>query len=186
MSDQGEFYKEQRVYPMASFVSELFKALTLTSGPVLECGGGFFSTHLLHFLCGLAVPPRKLVTLEEDESWYKTLFQFNDDNHGVRHVGSWNPVISRLRSESWSVALIDNEPLDKDGAPKWGYAMRRRLIEKFKGSVEIFVLHDADSSWVENDRGPWEDLWETFRYVSLVKHGTLPGTMLLSDTIDIG
>lgn len=70
----------EHVAAWASHLEALAWAFTQTEGPVVEYGGGWYSTPMLHGLCEGA--GRSLYTVESDELWADGLaLRWADDNH---------------------------------------------------------------------------------------------------------
>lgn len=107
----------------------LIKAVTKTSGPILECGCGIFSTPFLHFAC--YENRRKLATYESNEDFFNWLKPFANDYHEIHLVKDWETVIF---NSHWSVVLIDHDPT-------W---RRKEEIKKIAFLADFVVVHDTN------------------------------------------
>lgn len=112
-----------------SHLPVLMRCLELTDGPVLELGGGLYSTPFLHWACFRS--GRHLVTMEKHEVYYEYLEQYRRDWHEVEFVEDWGEMnVTRM---NWGIVLVDHDPLE------------RRPIEarRVKDCAEYVVFHDA-------------------------------------------
>jgi len=134
-----------------------------TTGPVLELGCGAYSTPLLHALC----LGRPLVSLESDPQWYARFSHLGRGHHAVKLIsGPWEEV---ALGESYDVALIDHSP-----------PLRRvREIERLRGHVRLFVVHDT-----EHRAYCYEPLLNTFAH-RVEWQGYAPWTSVVSDEDDL-
>lgn len=111
----------------------LMKAVSLTTGPILELGCGLYSTTPLHWAC--FVPKRKLVTYENNPSYFDFLKAYETPWHEVHCVDCWDTIDI---SGPWSVVLVDHEPCQGD--PR-----HRRCIECERVThAEYVVVHDTE------------------------------------------
>jgi len=123
----------------------LIKVLGITSGPVLELGGGLFSTPLLHWLC--AESRRPLETYENYPQYFKFAKYFQSRNHKVNFVEDWN----KLNPKGYfSVVFIDHGPA------------KQREIDaiKLKNQADYIILHDSQ---VPEEYG-YDKVWQHFKY----------------------
>jgi hypothetical protein len=108
----------------------LIKVLQNSEGPVMELGGGPFSTPLLHWLCKMQ--GRKMVTYESDPQYYQLCRGFQSSYHKVRFVSedNWDSI----PLENWGVIFIDHHPDE------------RRVIDliKFKDHADYIIMHDTE------------------------------------------
>lgn len=147
---------EWRVHqPYGTHLPALFDAVLRTWGPVLEVGGGRFSTQVLRSFCdGM----RMLTTVEFDPRWFAVLSSF---------ACEWHLVYSVIPEEGeWDVALIDCEA-DR----------RQPAIEALRSRAKILVIHDTQ------DAGYHYDL-SSFKY-RREWHDLVPWTDVVSDFIDL-
>lgn len=119
-----------RIDEYATHIPLFAACLAGTSGPVLELGGGWYSTPLIHALCR----DRRVVTLESDpELAARLAAAFANGRHTVRHVSDW-AAAEEPDWEDWELAFIDHAP-----------AERRRLeLARLRGNADIIVVHDSD------------------------------------------
>lgn len=89
----------------SSHLPVLIEVLARTNGPVLECGGGRYSTPFLHWACKRQ--QRLLVTLEGSPKYYDYAKQWVDDHHQVVLVEDWDAC--HYFDQEWDVVFIDHE-----------------------------------------------------------------------------
>lgn len=118
---------EQRRW--GSHLPVLAACVALTEGPVLELGVGWFSTPLLHALCGLK--ERLLISVESDQEWIRKLPPYHCGWHRMVHSGY--DEFSALPPGELSVVFIDNSP---------GGERRRRDFERYLPLARFVVVHD--------------------------------------------
>ena len=70
-----------------SHLVALIKLMKITNGPVLEMGGGFFSTPYLHWACW---PDRKLVTYDNQPKYFNEIKQYESDYHKLYLIDNWD------------------------------------------------------------------------------------------------
>jgi hypothetical protein len=159
----------------------LAAAVARTTGPVLECGMGDFSTPMLHGLCR----NRTLASLETDSSWMERFSELRSPDHEFHLLGDgaksadvgavsdlWRKadIIGR---HQWSVALLDN----------WPGEVRYEIALRLKGRCKFIVCHDAEEEFKPADHPSnfqWKKLRGVFKYQWFWKK-YLPYTMVLSD-----
>ena len=107
----------------------LMKTLLNSEGLVIECGGGIFSTPLLHWMCKLL--NRELITYEQDKDYYDFERQFQSRQHVIRFVENWDDI---KIPEHVGMVFIDHHPPE------------RRMIEtaRFKDVADYIVIHDTE------------------------------------------
>jgi hypothetical protein len=142
---------------VGSFMPALRWACEKTTGPILELGGGYFSTSYLH---GLS-EQRYVVTYEFDPVWRDELSQrFASPTHTF--IGDFGDLWMR----KWAVCLVDCE----------GWS-RQQYFARLVGRIEVFVLHDTQDGWI-----PEQDM-NRFRYRHDMESD--PKTTLLSNHVDV-
>lgn len=108
----------------------LIKLVSMTNGPILELGGGIYSTPFLHWAC--FVNKRELVTYENDPQWYsKTLTHYATDFHQIILTKNWDNIpIER----PWDIALVDHAPAS------------RRIVDitRLADHAKFVVIHDSE------------------------------------------
>ena len=145
------------VNPYGSYMVPLLEEVMRTDGPVLECGGGYLSTPLLHEL--VASAERMVVTVEESERWFVRLLGFANEYHKVLHMAecsaaSWDRLLDRL-DFPWSVVFVDNEPNEIVAQTKYG--VRKHIVRRALATNAIVVVHDTEVGWFRDDP-EWMDL----------------------------
>ncbi len=126
----------------------LIKCINATNGPVMELGGGYFSTPLLHWMC--REKKRYLLTYDDDESYFPFIKGFRSGNHRVRLITDWDSIDTKTH---WSVVLVDH-----------GNSMQQRVksIIKLKDKADFIVVHDTDH---RKFKPLAADLYKQFKYV---------------------
>ena len=114
-----------------SHLVALIKLMKITNGPVLEMGGGFFSTPYLHWACW---PDRKLVTYDNQPKYFNEIKQYESDYHKLYLIDNWDKADI---SGKWDIALIDHDRPSR----------RITEIEKLAQTAKYLVLHDAQPKW---------------------------------------
>ncbi len=124
----------------------LLKVLLNSKGLVIECGGGIFSTPLLHWVCKMQ--GRELMTYEQDEPYYNFERQFQSRTHRIRFVKNWDDI---KIPEHVGMVFIDHHPPE------------RRMIEteRFKDVADFVVIHDSERVAIEYNR---PEVYEMFKY----------------------
>lgn len=151
----------------ASFGSHLpilRAAVVATEGPILELGGGLFSTEYLDSLNRQG--SRLVVTVEKNPDWRLYL-----EEHWPNHTY----VDTNPNHGGWSVVLVDN-----GDAGDW-YDTRWREVELYKDKAEFILLHDAVPFGEEINGDAHRKVAESFKYHTWYTP-TLPMTLVLSDT----
>jgi len=110
-------------------IGTLVKILQMSKGDVIECGGGIFSTPLLHWLC--KDMNRKLITYEQDPDYYVFERAFQSRQHVIRFVENWDDI---KIPKHVGMVFIDHHPPE------------RRMIEtlRFKDVTDYIVIHDTE------------------------------------------
>jgi hypothetical protein len=123
----------------------LIRTVLLSTGPVLEVGGGPFSTPLLHWLCKLM--DRRLITYESDPVFFKFAKGFASRLHSIRFIEDWDKMDFDTH---WGVVLIDHHPDE------------RRVVDviNFSEKADYIVIHDTEK---EKKYG-FEQAWPMFKY----------------------
>ena len=89
----------------SSHLPVLMEVLDRSTGAVLECGSGRYSTPFLHWAC--LRQGRHLVTLEGEPRFFDYAKQWASETHEVVHVTDWDDC--RYFASPWSVVFIDHE-----------------------------------------------------------------------------
>lgn len=127
-------------------IGTLVKVLMKSKGLVIECGGGIFSTPLLHWVCKMQ--DRELITYEQDPDYYSFERQFQSRKHRVRFVENWDniPIPNHV-----GMVFIDHHPPE------------RRMIEtmRFKDVADYIVIHDTER---ESREYNLPEVFDQFKY----------------------
>ena len=123
-------FPEAMLPQYATHLPLLAACVAHTSGPVMELGCGAFSTPVLHALC--AALDRPLVSLENDEDWYRLFAPFGVGQHKVAFVKDWDAALADCLFP-WDVVLVDHSP------------PTRRVADMalLRPHVRLMVVHDS-------------------------------------------
>jgi len=151
-----------------SHLPVLLKAVSLTTGPVLELGMGIFSTPVLHWIC--SSQHRPLISYENTPEIYAQMEQFRDEYHQVSFVENWD--LADLSGE-WDVVLIDHHPAE------------RRIVDirRLANCTKYIVCHDT--YWKQDRYYHYKEIFPLFRYrydYTVYRPGY---TSILSNLIDL-
>ena len=173
---------EARVARMGSHMVSLVRALELSDGPVLECGGGMASTSVLHALLAGTNPQRELITAEEDEMWFLGLAKSfpNSPFHTVVHARDWDRFFAKVKGTEWGVVLVDNEP----SPLLTRYRSRVDIVRRFVDSETIVVVHDTESPWFR-ENPEWEKVASLYARRSVYVSGGIETTTLSQAPADM-
>lgn len=135
--------------PWSTHISLLATSVAVARpGPVLELGGGTYSTRMLSAMC--LAQGRKLLTADGDYSWVLELSKHKlSDDHDVLHANNWDECIEAWSRRQWAVILIDHWPPERRGGDLW----------KMASSAEFLICHD-----IEDNRHGWNDVFDKFEY----------------------
>lgn len=150
-----------------SHIPVLTKLLEMTNGAVLEMGGGWCSTPVLHWLC----EPKKrfLLTLDNNPTIIQTFISCQTPTHAIWMVDDWDKVpIER----PWDVVLIDHAPSER----------RKVDIERLKDWAKYIVVHDT--YWKQERHYHYKEIYHLFKY-RFDYFETYPYTTVLSNLIDL-
>jgi hypothetical protein len=173
---------ERKDLGAASHFPIVASAIAQTTGPILECGSGDFSTPLIHFLA----KDRLVVTAETDPDWMKQFEIYKSPTHEFHFIGNGSKAKSeedgakewqlwkRIEEVQWDVALIDHCP----------GGFRYELVHRLKGRCKYVICHDIEEIFMDpvgNPRGyHWDRALGLFKYQYVWKQ-YVPYTMVLSD-----
>lgn len=127
-------------------IEMLVRTLNASEGLVIECGGGIFSTPLLHWLC--KQQGRELISYEQDKTYYDFEKTFQSNLHRIRFVEDWDKIEI---PKHVGMVFIDHHPPE------------RRMIEteRFKDAADFVVIHDSERVSREYNR---PEVYEMFKY----------------------
>lgn len=134
-------------------------------GDVVEFGGGPSSTPLLHWLC--KEKGVKLISYENEPSYYEFEKQFQSKDHSVRFVEDWNKIEIKNKI---GLLFIDHHP----------YEQRSIDAIRFKDKANYVVLHDTEKP----DKYGYNKVWQHFLYKHTWKK-CKPWTSVLSNYKDV-
>lgn len=107
----------------------IMKLVSITDGPILEIGGGQYSTPFLHWACFFN--KRELVTYENSPEYFNTIRRYNDNYHKVILLDNWNQMpVERY----WDIVFIDHAP----------GARRKVEIARLANLAKYIVVHDTE------------------------------------------
>src|SRR3989344_2393729 len=150
-----------------SHLPVLIKIAAITNGPILELGGGIFSTPFLHVACFAS--KRELVTYENDLNCFDIVKQYACDFHKVGFVENWDGIsIER----SWDLAFIDHAPGER----------RKKEIARLANLAKYVVVHDTEKRQ-EHVYG-LEEIYPLFKYRYDFRELS-PHTSILSNFVDL-
>lgn len=152
--------------------------------PILECGVGDGSTHLIH----LAAGSRYVVSADTNADWIERFADYLSSRHRFIHVhadipsgssginekiAGWLEFVESTKPESFSLAFIDCEP---------GEA-RVPIINALRGQAKMIVAHDrcADEPPGGGNYG-WKALDGVFTYQTRFTH-LRPHTAIYTDDV---
>jgi len=145
-----------------SHLPVLIKALSITSGDVLEFGTGFFSTPVIHWMC----LKRNILSYESNEFFWKQNRQYHTDNHSILWVKDW----SQVTYNTADVALVDLAPAKE----------RIRIITELPNKVKLVIIHDTENEKEYN----YNKIYPLFKY-RFDFNIVIPHTTVLSDFVKL-
>lgn len=116
----------------------LIKALSKTTGDVLELGIGIFSTPYLHYQCLLS--KRHLISIDNESGWVRrfadsefSAYLYRGKYHDFIHVKNWSdaPI-----EKPWDVVLVDQTP----------DSSRTETIKRLIYHAKYIIIHDSNPS----------------------------------------
>lgn len=154
--------KVETVKLWTTHMTVLMKVLGNSEGPVLEVGGGPFSTPLLHWICKMQ--GRKLVTYENEPTFFRLCKGFQSPLHKVRFIENWDDMDFETH---WGVVFIDHHPDD------------RRVVDiiNFKDKADFIVVHDTE----KEEKYGFPKAWKLFKNIYTWKE-CKPWTTVVSNT----
>lgn len=139
----------------------LIRSLELSSGDVVEVGGGLFSTPILHWYCKLH--KRKLITYENEPTFFEFAKKFQSPGHRVRLIKNWDDMDFKTHR---GLVFIDHHPNER----------RTVDIINFKNSADYIVIHDTEKP----EKYGYDAIWEHFKY-TLTWKDCRPWTSVVSN-----
>ncbi len=147
----------------------LIKAMSKTTGDVLELGTGVFSTPYLHYACTLS--KRKLVSYENYKEWYDFMKTYENNYHKVKFVKKYSDAkIDKL----WDVVLIDQ-------TPDTSRVETIRRLDKYNYAKYI-IIHDSNPS--NHKVTHYDEIYPLFKYKT-DWHGDRNRATVLSNLVNL-
>jgi len=146
---------------------------TIITGPVLEFGMGVHSTPMLHFIC--EQQGRRLESFEFSDRWLRKFYKYRNKKHSMNlfEIEEVKNDFCNFLHKKYSIVFIDAHPAE----------MRQIVIDKMKGKVDYFIVHDTENV-VLNKPCPYKYDFSSFKHVLHFK-GVHPMTTILSDLEEI-
>lgn len=167
---------------IASHIAILASAIYRTTGAVLECGLGHWSTHLVHLMSN---GKRQVVSLETDSKWLEKFIHLESPWHRFaclhgkdekRLIQTWIEYAMNLDASAYAngVVFLDQSP----GEARVPMAMA------LKGKAQYIVCHDtqADIPPGGGNYG-WKQLDGVFKY-AVTYEAVRPWTTIYSDDVE--
>lgn len=175
----------------------LMASVLATNGPVVEFGGGYYSTPLLNAVA--RIQARKVYTVENSPRVFEELkAKYEFRNHIFRFLPYWEWVFDETN-------FSPNDMIDYDwlhlqqcqnvhkegGSPRWGVVfidqgpvgVRRIALDFFSDKADYVVIHDSEPEH-DNVYG-YSAVFPKFKYRKSFSSFTGPDTTVLSKFIDI-
>jgi len=156
-------------YAAATHWPVLMRVIEASSGPILECGTGKFSSPILRTMAYLQ--QRHVEAYDSDPDWYAKAKELENGYYRV-HL---------IKSEDWP-----NLPIDQryglvfvDQAPTY---YRRVTLRRFANNADYLVVHDSEIG--AQRKFHLERTLQTFRY-RFDYAGLRPHTSVVSNVIDV-
>lgn len=126
----------------STHIAPLVRMVSLTNGPVLELGCGYYSTPILHAMC----LERRLVSAESDFEWMRKFESLASDLHEFHHILNWKDT--KIPDSVWDVAFVDHRPA----------LQRKEEIARLVNS-HFVVVHDSEDPSYE-----YEESFSLYKY----------------------
>lgn len=145
--------------PGTTHIPLLTRAVLRSTGPILECGAGYFSTPLL-FEMALA-SGRTLITVEDAPEYAALARSYEHPLHQVLE-GSYDHTLRHLRQESGSFGVLFLDHSD---------AGRKDYLAAIGDRAQYVVIHDTDGGsqfpghpyrYDDRRQTPWTTLLSQF------------------------
>ena len=147
----------------------LIKALSKTTGDILELGTGIFSTPYLRYQCMLS--NRLLVSYENYKNWYDFLLKYYtpNENHQINFIEKYaDAPIDR----KWDVVLIDQTP----------DSSRTEEIRRLANFAKYIVVHDTNKD--QDKIYHFSEVYPLFKYKTIWDKDGREATVL-SNFVDL-
>ncbi len=135
--------------PHGTHIPVLLACLHRSTGPILELGGGWYSTPLINaFSHG-----RLARTIESNPEWFTKISSIGpchpDTMKSHQFVLAPDYDLAPLEDQQWAVAFIDHAPAER----------RIKDIERLRSHSTLIIAHDT-----EDDAYNYHPLLSSFRY----------------------
>jgi hypothetical protein len=150
-----------------SHMPVLISVMSKTNGPVLELGGGWYSTSFLHWAC--RYKRRLLVTCDNSKQFLDYLMPFASDRHLFKLVEDWDTFDL---SEPWNVVFVDQKP------PFGRSTVLPKLV-----NADYVIVHDTEMKHYPK-YGFTEEMFNLFKY-RYDYHRAYPYTSVLSNKYEL-
>lgn len=147
----------------------LIKAVSKTTGDVLELGMGVFSTPYLHYQCLLS--NRKLVSYENYKTWIQFFldYRYECPNHEIVFVDDYaNAKIDK----PWDVVLIDQTP----------DSSRVEQVRRLANLAKYIIIHDSNGR--QDKTYHYSEIYPLFKYKTIWNKDKNHAT-ILSNFVDL-
>ena len=131
----------------------IVKMVEASEGPIIELGGGLFSTPLLHWLC--AEERRTLITYDDNRDFDRFLRSFVSRSHTIHLIDNWDDI--DINAYHWGLAFVDHSPVND---PINTTSRRQYDMLRLKDKADYIVVHDSN----EKEYGDGS-FWNNFKYV---------------------
>ena len=158
----------------------LASAIARTTGPILECGTGWYSTPMIHLM---ANGKRQVMSLETDAKWMGEMIRYErlawhgfgliDGKTQKELERAWVAYAETLNDTYYAegVVFLDQSP---------GEA-RVPMAKALKGKAKFIVCHDTEADIPPSGGGyGWKQLDGLFKYETIWKD-VRPWTTVYSD-----
>ena len=148
--------------PYSTHLPYLERAIKTLGGPagepVLELGGGNFSTSLIKSLCPNSI------TIETNPQWAQALI--NKFGPSVIYLSDYQNQMDQYFNKQWNIVFNDME-----------YCEQRVWCATRFTNMHLLICHDTENDY-------WNPIYPHFKFIKHFKELT-PNTSYLSNTIDV-
>jgi len=147
----------------------LIKAMSKTTGDVLEVGMGVFSTPYLHYQCMLS--NRHLVSYENCKPWMDFFIKYGypNENHEINFVEKYSDA--KIDKE-WDLVLIDQTP----------DSSRREEVKRLANLAKYIIIHDSNGR--KENVYHYSEIYPLFKYRTIWDKDSNHATVL-SNFVDL-
>ena len=147
----------------------LIKAMSKTTGDVLEVGMGVFSTPYLHYQC--MISNRHLVSYENCKPWMDFFIKYGypNENHEINFVEKYSDA--KIDKE-WDLVLIDQTP----------DSSRREEVKRLANLAKYIIIHDSNGR--KENVYHYSEIYPLFKYRTIWDKDSNHATVL-SNFVDL-